>query len=79
VALHAFLSMLFVGPSLSRLAVPQHTAVTSRRQLRQEQPLDLARNATWNQLCETLPTEQLVYLAALVANVPVVYGDRSKV
>jgi len=47
-------------------------------QLRQEQPLDLARSATWNQLCESLPTEPLVYLAALVANVPIVYGDRTK-
>jgi hypothetical protein len=39
----------------------------------------MVRSGLWSTLCDNLPTEQLVYVAALAADVPIIYGDRAKV
>lgn len=39
---------------------------------------DLASGQSWAQCAAQLPAEQLVYVAALAAGVPLVYGDRPK-
>jgi hypothetical protein len=43
--------------------------------MRQKTPADIP---LWQQVCEAAPTEQVAYVATLVTNAPLVYGDRPK-
>ena len=43
--------------------------------MKQKVPADIP---IWQQVCEAAPTEQVAYVATLVTNAPLVYGDRPK-
>eukprot|EP00240_Pyramimonas_obovata_P015957 CAMPEP_0118947986 /NCGR_PEP_ID=MMETSP1169-20130426/47033_1 /TAXON_ID=36882 /ORGANISM="Pyramimonas obovata, Strain CCMP722" /LENGTH=268 /DNA_ID=CAMNT_0006894313 /DNA_START=68 /DNA_END=870 /DNA_ORIENTATION=- len=47
-------------------------------QLRQEGFPEVRTSGLWGSLCEQLTTEQLVYVAAFTAGIPILYGDRPK-